>query len=394
MSKTSLTSDWLKKKIAELELARDEIPFGLDSDESKTLLALKQALVSMEAKPVAIVDVQHGRADANMFACTFTRAGHALKDDVYMLFAGTSTAGGPAGQSPVYQMRMLDNSTEAEQWVEVSEQEFHTPLKDPSLWDKRILYASPYAEPPAPDTAFLDEARMCAFVLEQIGGIEADDLDSDSVDLRFELNGVDTGSDVSITDYAARAANVISRLLSVLPSHKSDHVTFNSSALAFAYRELTPQLMRNHLFVFERYGLIPKDESTVIQALRIALDGMTRRGGNRPGELHPGIAEFYIAEQNTAGKFELSEDCMCAIASLLDGGFTLPDSLRERCEQIVAGQFSYKLQELAHLVLTTSNASKSGSKQGGDNEVDERTSIDITVCERKCNAKAHSVGVK
>lgn len=34
---------------------------------------------------------------------------------------------------PVYQMRMLDNSPEAEQWVEVSEREFHSPLKDPSV---------------------------------------------------------------------------------------------------------------------------------------------------------------------------------------------------------------------------------------------------------------------
>lgn len=417
---------------------------------------------------------------------------------------------------PVYQMRMLENSAEAEQWVEVSEREFHTPLKDPSVWEKRVLYATSYADPPAPDAAFLDEARMCAFILEQIGSIEADDLDSDTVELRFELNGVDTGSDVSITDYATRASGVISRLLSVLPFTKSDSVTNHAddiafdhfatackaklenarvkgrggwedpercsnallakllvehllkgntgtfedvanfammlhqrgadpqvladaakgerftpaereavaralntpnwsekliatldrtishlqkgystdiarehvlndvirsralldgisramtgqqhdAPLAFAYRELTPQLMRNHLFVFERYGLIPKDESTVIQALRIALDGMTRRGGNRPGELHPGIAEFYIAEQNSGGKFELSEDCMCAIASLLDGGFTLPDSLRERCEQIVAGQFSYKLQELAHLVLATANFCKAKTADG------------------------------
>ncbi|MCX2460066.1 hypothetical protein [Citrobacter freundii complex sp. 2022EL-00972] len=63
---------------------------------------------------------------------------------------------------PVYQMRMLDNSPEAKQWVEVSEREFHSPLKDPSVWEKRVLYATSYAGPPAPDAAFLNEAQMCA----------------------------------------------------------------------------------------------------------------------------------------------------------------------------------------------------------------------------------------
>lgn len=35
--------------------------------------------------------------------------------------------------------------------------------------------------------------------------------------------------------------------------------------------------MRNHIAVFERYGIAPNDSSTVIQALRIALDGIERR---------------------------------------------------------------------------------------------------------------------
>ncbi|HHI0122211.1 TPA: DUF551 domain-containing protein [Escherichia coli] len=34
--------------------------------------------------------------------------------------------------------------------------------------------------------------------------------------------------------------------------------------------------MRNHLAVFERYGIAPNDSSTTIQALRIALDGIER----------------------------------------------------------------------------------------------------------------------
>ncbi|MDD8655672.1 DUF551 domain-containing protein [Escherichia coli] len=49
-----------------------------------------------------------------------------------------------------------------------------------------------------------------------------------------------------------------------------------SEPLAYAYKELTPEIMRNHLAVFERYGLAPNDSSTTIQALRIALDGIER----------------------------------------------------------------------------------------------------------------------
>lgn len=51
-----------------------------------------------------------------------------------------------------------------------------------------------------------------------------------------------------------------------------------SEPLAYAYKELTPEVMRNHLAVFERYGIAPNDSSTTIQALRIALDGIERSG--------------------------------------------------------------------------------------------------------------------
>ncbi|EER0839400.1 DUF551 domain-containing protein [Escherichia coli] len=49
-----------------------------------------------------------------------------------------------------------------------------------------------------------------------------------------------------------------------------------SEPLAYAYKELTPEIMRNHLAVFERYGIAPNDSSATIHALRIALDGIER----------------------------------------------------------------------------------------------------------------------
>ena len=49
---STITKEWLKQKIADMEAARDEIPFGLDEDDSNTLAAMKLALASLEAGPV------------------------------------------------------------------------------------------------------------------------------------------------------------------------------------------------------------------------------------------------------------------------------------------------------------------------------------------------------
>ncbi|RTX93722.1 hypothetical protein EKS39_19845 [Enterobacter roggenkampii] len=49
---STLTKEWLQQKIADMEAARDEIPFGLDEGDSKTLAAMRIALASLEAEPV------------------------------------------------------------------------------------------------------------------------------------------------------------------------------------------------------------------------------------------------------------------------------------------------------------------------------------------------------
>ncbi|MCM7530938.1 DUF551 domain-containing protein [Enterobacter quasiroggenkampii] len=50
---SNIDKEWLKQKIADMEAARDEIPFGLDEDDSNTLAAMKLALASLEAEAVA-----------------------------------------------------------------------------------------------------------------------------------------------------------------------------------------------------------------------------------------------------------------------------------------------------------------------------------------------------
>lgn len=77
------------------------------------------------------------------------------------------------------------------------------------------VYIDPQPAPVVPD-----EVEHVAAVLELIGSFEAADIDSDTVDLRFEIDDVDTGSDASITEYAARGAAIIRMLAgnsSVIP---------------------------------------------------------------------------------------------------------------------------------------------------------------------------------
>lgn len=54
----ALTKEWLQQKIAGMEATRDEIPFGLDEDDSNTLAALRIALASLEAEVVGEVSEQ------------------------------------------------------------------------------------------------------------------------------------------------------------------------------------------------------------------------------------------------------------------------------------------------------------------------------------------------
>lgn len=64
--------------------------------------------------------------------------------------------------------------------------------------------------------SLLNEAKQSAFVMEYISGYTPDDIDSDDVDLRFEMDGVDTGCDASIVDQCGKAATVIDALIAAL----------------------------------------------------------------------------------------------------------------------------------------------------------------------------------
>ena len=67
------------------------------------------------------------------------------------------------------------------------------------------------------DMALLvSKAKASVFTLEYISQFEPADIDSDDVDLRFEVDGRDTGTNVSIVDECGQAARVIDALVEAL----------------------------------------------------------------------------------------------------------------------------------------------------------------------------------
>lgn len=50
---STITREWLQQAINDYESVRDELPFGLDDYQGNILAALRIALASLEAEPVA-----------------------------------------------------------------------------------------------------------------------------------------------------------------------------------------------------------------------------------------------------------------------------------------------------------------------------------------------------
>ncbi|HGL6668862.1 TPA: hypothetical protein ACKFNV_000226 [Klebsiella quasipneumoniae] len=62
----------------------------------------------------------------------------------------------------------------------------------------------------------VSKAKASVFTMEYISQFEPADIDSDDVDLRFEVDGRDTGTNVSIVDECGQAAKVIGKLVEAL----------------------------------------------------------------------------------------------------------------------------------------------------------------------------------
>lgn len=77
---STFTKEWLHQKIAGMEARRDDPRLGLEKDDSNTLTALRMALASLEADPVAWTDEQELR-DVEKFGCGYLFNGIEVEEE-------------------------------------------------------------------------------------------------------------------------------------------------------------------------------------------------------------------------------------------------------------------------------------------------------------------------
>lgn len=77
----------------------------------------------------------------------------------------------------------------------------------------------------------VSKAKASVFTLEYISQFEPADIDSDDVDLRFEVDGRDTGTNVSIVDECGQAAKVIGTLVEALVEAQQQITRLESRAV-------------------------------------------------------------------------------------------------------------------------------------------------------------------
>lgn len=94
---STITKEWLQQKIADMEAARDEIPFGLGEDGTNTLAALRIALASLEAEPYGYV---HKSAYEQAGSCGLSSDHEAYRDSSTHIAVYTAPPA-PANAEPV-----------------------------------------------------------------------------------------------------------------------------------------------------------------------------------------------------------------------------------------------------------------------------------------------------
>lgn len=75
----------------------------------------------------------------------------------------------------------------------------------------------------------VSKAKASVFTLEYISQFEPADIDSDDVDLRFEVDGRDTGTNASIVDECGQAAKVIVALVEALEKAQQERENWRTS---------------------------------------------------------------------------------------------------------------------------------------------------------------------
>lgn len=150
---SNIDKEWLQQKIADMEATRDEIPFGLDEDDSKTLAALRIALASLEAEPRGYIDA--GTPDDGVSILTENKL---LKTDIALYTAPPA----PANSEPVAWL-WSHRKHPSEVTLVRPEDDERAEGAHWSGWSCQALYAAPPATESVPD---YPEVLPCPVMLE------------------------------------------------------------------------------------------------------------------------------------------------------------------------------------------------------------------------------------
>lgn len=101
----------------------------------------------------------------------------------------------------------------------------------------------------------VSKAKASVFTMEYISQFEPDDIDSDDVDLRLDVDGRDTGTNVSIVDECGQAAKVIGALVEAL----DNALTINAAAEKLVRRKGRYHSEQNYRALAAMFGVKTPD---------------------------------------------------------------------------------------------------------------------------------------
>ncbi|EOW6163934.1 hypothetical protein ACOZFA_005016 [Klebsiella pneumoniae] len=127
----------------------------------------------------------------------------------------------------------------------------------------------------------VSKAKASVFTLEYISQFEPADIDSDDVDLRFEVDGRDTGTNVSIVDECGQAAKVIGTLVEALEKAQ----TINAAAEKLVRCKGRYHSEQNYRALAALFGVTTPDLHPLDGEPRTVTDWIEHDGKWRPDSL-------------------------------------------------------------------------------------------------------------
>ncbi|MCD2949338.1 hypothetical protein [Pseudomonas aeruginosa] len=148
------------------------------------------------------------------------------------------------------------------------------------------------------------EVAEVAFVLRNIGAMDAEDIDGDNVDLRFEdAEGRDTGCDVSIVEYAEKAADLFEQHdrivgalraeITQLRQHKNDYMDAGQET----YRALQNEIREREAEIARLDGLV-SSRTTERDAALAEVERLRESKGDPVGSLEKCMKVMYERDEH------------------------------------------------------------------------------------------------